>query len=622
MINTMMRVFNQNWLYKETMPMNFLVEDAGDSFRVIIKNTCSWYRHSGGCTMCNYSDRSGICATTIIENNREMIIEQLIGLDKKYSKLKFYINGSFFNEEELDFDVSIDFINQVKKQLGIKEICVESRPEFVTIDKVNRYILKTNMKYEICFGIESTNDEIRNSCLNKGVDLNRFYVLAKQLGMLCNVKVYLLVKPPFLTEKQAIEDIVNSVNELVERGIYNISYTPIAVQNNTVLEFLLQEKLYRPVWIWSLIEINTQLRIIREKHPNIHLSGLDYFPKPILSAFNCNKCSQKLLDLLRKNRNLVWEDVENFKNCECYSKWKNEINDNTIPLSIKSQIQMAVNLLNKNIDRTEQIENRTNAPKRAAFLTDVAKTVPNYNIALDYVGIENLRIPIRISGYADSVAKCSYSIELDEFHRGIHMSRLVEQLNAFANIFHEDLLKDVDCLLKSNADVNSEIKIECELLKKVNTLLTNKENFIRLTLNLSAVSDKRDFHKNVEISVPFINACPCTLVTANELFDESFTHTQKGIIQVVFCDVMVPFGEMLLFVEEYISIYDMLKREDEIYVVKTAFNNAAFCEDICREISHRLFNSFCGKGRKIKLKVITDESIHPHRAFAKKEILL
>ena len=86
------------------------------------------------------------------------------------------------------------------------------------------------------------------------------------------------------------------------------------------------------------------------------------------------------------------------------------------------------------------------------------KTMPIYNIALDYVGIENLRIPTRIKGYADSVATCSSSIELDEFHRGIHMSRLVEQLNSFAGTFHENLLDDMENLVRFNGGINSELK--------------------------------------------------------------------------------------------------------------------------------------------------------------------
>lgn len=622
MINNLMKIFNQNWKVRDTMPMEFLVEDAGDCYRLIIKNMCEWYCRGGGCTMCNYSDRTGFKATDVITNNQEVIIENLVGLNKKYEKLKLYINGSFFNENELNFDIAVDFINKVKMKLGITKICVETRPEFVNCNKLKDYILKTNLEFEVCFGIESTNDIVRNVCLNKGVNIKQFYSLVNQLEKMCTVKVYLLIKPPFLTERQAIEDVVNSVNELVDRGIKNISYTPIAVQNNTILEFMLQEKMYRPVWIWSLIEINTRLKNIREKNPQIHLSGLDYFPQPILTSFNCDKCSQQLLELLKANRNLMWENVESYMNCECYQKWQNEMDSNSSLEPVEKQIQIAMDLLNKSLERTAQIKNRTGATENVEYLTDIAKTMPVYNIALDYVGIENLKIPIHLKHYADSVAICSYAIELDEFHRGIHMSRLVEQLNSFADALHEDLLDDMGDLVKSNGNINSELKIESTLMKKVKTPMTNKDTFVSITLNITLRSKGENICQNVELSVPFINACPCTLITAKELFDDSFTHTQKGIIQVTFCDVSTSLAEMLMFVESYISIFDMLKREDEVYVVKTAFNSAAFCEDICREISNELLARFGGRGRKIKVKVVTDESIHPHRAFAKKEILL
>lgn len=622
MINNLISIFNKNWKYKKTMPMEYLVEDAGDCYRIIIKNMCAWYGSAGGCTMCNYSDKTGEKATNVIVNNKEEIIENLVKLNRNYKKLKLYINGSFFNEEELCSDVAVDFINTVKMKLAITKVSIESRPEFVSVKKIENLIEKTNLEYEICFGIESTNDIIRNICLNKGVNINQFYDLVSQLENLCSVKVYLLIKPPFLTEKEAIEDVVNSVNELVSRGIKNISYTPIAVQNNTVLEFLLQEKMYRPVWIWSLIEINTRLRDIRETNPQIHLSGLDYFPQPILSSFNCDKCSRNLLELLKMNRNLMWKDVEDFMNCDCYHKWYNDINKSSSSVSIEKQIQMAIDLLKKNVERAKQIRERTYAMEKVEYLTDVAKTMPDYNIALDYVGIENLKIPLRVKGYADSIAICSSSIGLDEFHRGIHMSRLVEQLNAFADVNHEDLLGDMENLIKSNSDVNSEFKIESTLLKKVKTPKTNKDNFMSVTLSAALQSKDCNMHENIVLSVPFINACPCTLITANELFDSTFTHTQKGIIQVTFCDVSISFEEMLCCVENYVSIFDMLKREDEIYVVKSAFDNASFCEDICREISNTLFSRFSGKGYKIIVKVITDESIHPHRAFAQKEIVL
>ena len=71
------------------------------------------------------------------------------------------------------------FINKIKMKLDITKICVESRPEYVNCDRVKKYILKTNLEFEICFGIESTNDIVRNICLNKGVDINQFYSLVR-----------------------------------------------------------------------------------------------------------------------------------------------------------------------------------------------------------------------------------------------------------------------------------------------------------------------------------------------------------------------------------------------------------------------------------------------------------
>lgn len=622
MIKDLIENFNQCWKYIETMPMDFLVEDAGDCFRIIIKNTCEWYTHGSGCTMCNYSDRSGSNATNVIIKYGDIIIEKLLYLNKTYKRLKLYINGSFFNENELQIDIAIKFINTIKKRLNITHICVETRPEFVDASKLNNFVQNTGLNCEVCFGIESTNDEIRNSCLNKGLDINEFYMLVKQIEHICSVKVYLLVKPPFITERQAIEDIVKSVNELVSKGITNISYTPIAVQNNTLLEFLLQEKLYRPVWIWSLIEINERLKNMRKSYPQIHLSGLDYFPRPILATFNCDRCTQDLLRLLKDNRNLGWDDIKDYMDCECYQVWLNEISYDYLLPSIEEQIRASQEILNKNIQRSKQISSRINAMENVGYLTDVAKTMPDYKIALDYVGIENLNIPIQIVGYPDTIATCSYSVELDEFHRGIHMSRLIEQLNYFADIEHKDILKDIKCLIKNDNAIDSKMDLCCVLFKKNKTKVTCKDNYNAISVDIAVLSNKNGISINVEISVPFINACPCTLITANELYNESFTHTQKGNIKVTFCDMSISLEEMLVFMEEYISIYDLLKREDEVCVVKKAFNNAAFCEDICRELSCELYKKFKNRGKKIKIKVITDESIHPHRAFAQKEILL
>ena len=132
-----MKIFKfKNWKFRETMPMDFLVVGCRGLLPFDNKNMCAWYCRGGGCTMCNYSDRTGFKATEVITDNEDIIIENLVNLNKNHEKLKLYINGSFFNEDELNFNVAINFISKIKMKLGIKKICVESRPEFVNFDKL------------------------------------------------------------------------------------------------------------------------------------------------------------------------------------------------------------------------------------------------------------------------------------------------------------------------------------------------------------------------------------------------------------------------------------------------------------------------------------------------------
>jgi hypothetical protein len=58
----------------------------------------------------------------------------------------------------------------------------------------------------------------------------------------------------------------------------------------------------------------------------------------------------------------------------------------------------------------------------------------------------------------------------------------------------------------------------------------------------------------------------------------------------------------------------LLKRPDEKYVTEKAYDNAKFVEDVVRDISIALQN--LGTINKFKIKVVNEESIHPHNAVA------
>ena len=621
-MNLLMKEFVDVWPYKNSMKERYIVEDAGDCYRIIINNFCEWQQKSGGCTMCNYSQRIGFHATDVLRNAAMRIFEQIHNLDKNHNKVKLYINGSFFNENELDKDVAVTFLCELKNKFGITCVCVETRPEYLSKPLLLEYTAKTALDFEICFGIESTNDRIRNVCLNKGVDINSFYSLCDDIIGLCKIKVYLLIKPPFISENEAIVDVVSSVRELVNHGITAISYTPIAIQSNTLLEFLLQENLYRPVWIWSLIEINTQLASLRQTYPEIRLAGLKYYPEPLQTYFNCENCSLSLATMLAHNRNITWQDISLEHLCSCYEKWLRQLKSEP-KQSIESQILCARKLLEKNRKRALEISHLVSGNFKS-YLTDVAKLVPNHKIKLDKVGVEGVHLPLMINGYKVDGTTFTYSLELDEFHRGIHMSRLIEQLNDFSQVEHQDIIHDLKELLEAQGQVNNSISLQCQLYKKVQRNLSNKVNYVSIMLDCfikRLCFPYTIWQSTITVSVPFINACPCTKLSAEELFNESFTHTQRGKIRVSFVNTKITFANVLDFIEGYIGIFDLLKREDELYVVGSAHRNAQFCEDVCRAIANSISTKHCLTEGSAIVYVTTEESIHPHQAFSEKKIV-
>ncbi len=625
MIKSFLEQFHNAWSYHNySVGADFVVEDGGSFYRIIVSNTCDWVIRGNGCAMCNYSSRDGKHASENITRNKEKIFEQVSLLNKSYKKIKLYINGSFFNENELKYDIGFEFINDLIRLFRINEISVESRSEYVRHEIVKKYIDALGISFEICFGLETTNDSVRQYCMNKGSSINDFLRALNEVRSLCKIKVYLLIKPPFLSDIEAINDVVNSVEFLVKNGINNISYTPVAVQENTILQFLLAESLYRPVWIWSIIEINERLtKYFHKDDFRIKLSGLSYYPQPLATLFNCEKCSEILIDSLFTNPYLTWGDLNDFS-CDCILDWKEEI-ASVDKSSFSERISLASEILNKNKLRSEQIASRVAAPVKTALITDVAKLIPNYKVILDKVGISELEIPLTINGFCPCIAQVNLSIALDEFHRGVHMSRLIEAMYEFGKATHNDLIVDsqtfLSFIIKNNKETNFvSFNLKATLMKENKTILSKKIGFTSMEIDIK-ISQKRTVCTNlVSIEIPIINCCPCTLITSQDIFHDKFSHTQKGKIILAISIDDLKFDEIIKIFNEYVMINDLLKREDEVFIVKSIFELPLFCEDICRKMSIILIEKFSERKGEIVITVTTEESIHPHKAYAEKTL--
>ena len=134
------------------------------------------------------------------------------------------------------------------------KLVIETRPEFVT-DKTMQEAKKYVERLEIAVGLETSNDKIRIECINKNFlfkDFVRASETAKKYGV--TTKAYLLLKPPFINEKDALEDMVSSVLDAAPYA-GTISINLCNVQRGTIVDELFVKKGYRPPWLWTIVEV-------------------------------------------------------------------------------------------------------------------------------------------------------------------------------------------------------------------------------------------------------------------------------------------------------------------------------------------------------------------------------
>ena len=161
---------------------------------------------------------------------------------------------------------------------------VESRPEFITEQN-----LKGTDKLEIAIGLESSNEEILKKCVRKGFTVADYTKAAEVMrGLDIPLRTYLLLKPPFMSERRAVEDAISSM-AYASKFSESISINPVNVQKDTFVEMLWARGDYRPPWLWSLLEVLREGSKVSECRVFSSPSG-GGTPRGV---HNCEKCDKK-----------------------------------------------------------------------------------------------------------------------------------------------------------------------------------------------------------------------------------------------------------------------------------------------------------------------------------------
>jgi radical SAM enzyme (TIGR01210 family) len=308
--------------YKDaTKPVSFWSEKdvlnvkIVDAFVIIFRTKgCSWALKSG-CSMCGYFNDSLWENVTDDDLLKQFEIAMNNHSNQKF--VKIFTSGSFLDNAEISSKVRIEILKRLLDKA--EKVSVESRPEFIVDKKLSEIKQIFNTKtFEIGIGLESANDYIRNHCINKGFSFEDYKKATKKIKKYnFKLKTYVLIKPPFLTEKESINDAIKTV-EKIKNITDIISFNPTNVQRNTVVNYLWQRKQYRPPWLFSIVEI---LRESKKIAPNTIIKCDISGGGSIRGPHNCKNCDNKYLKAISDFS--LHQDVKIFKelDCDCKEKW-------------------------------------------------------------------------------------------------------------------------------------------------------------------------------------------------------------------------------------------------------------------------------------------------------------
>lgn len=305
-----------------------------DTLTMIFKTSGCWWGKAGGCTMCGYVYDSAATPPSDVQ-----LVSQFDNAMKKASEfdrfmVKIFTSGSFLDEKEIPLDVRHSILGALEADERVSKVIVETRPEFVTDETMSdcQSTLKTTL-FEIATGLETSSDLIRKNSINKGFtfdDFKKASKAARDNG--ATVKAYLMLKPPFLTEKEALDDMVSSVFEAAEYSdMFSINLCNI--QNGTFVERLWERGQYRPPWLWSIIEV---MKRVKAERPDIIVASDPVGAGSKRGPHNCRECSRDVADAIRMFS--VTQDISVFDrvDCECKDLWENvlELDEHTFGSAI------------------------------------------------------------------------------------------------------------------------------------------------------------------------------------------------------------------------------------------------------------------------------------------------
>lgn len=251
-------------------------------------------------------------------------------------------------------------------------------------------------------------------------------------------------------------------------------------------------------------------------------------------------------------------------------------------------------------------------------LADTQNLPDTRQIAIDRVGVKNLRHPIQVRDKAHSIqstiATIQMTVDLPHHFKGTHMSRFVEVLNEHGPVIHvANMSEMLESLRKKLDSEQAHLDFEFPFFLEKKAPVTGAPGLMDYVVRFSVTAGANGHDFVLTVVVPVTTLCPCS-----KAISARGAHNQRGAVTFsVRFRQPIWIEDLIRLVEASASseLYSLLKRPDEKAVTEHAYDHPVFVEDLVRNVAARANADSNIVAYSVEAE--NYESIHNHNAYAR-----
>ncbi len=285
------------------------------AFVVILKTRGCYWADVKGCSMCGYSkDTLGRSATPAEIAHQ---LDEALARYRGEPYVKFYTSGSFLDDREVDPASRRAVVRAFSGRA--RRLLLETLPEFADEDSLRPLADAFAGELEVALGLESSDPTVLAKFVHKGTGPEAYLAAGDRVRALgLRAKAYVLLKPPYLTESESIDDVVRTVGDAA--GHFDtLSVNPVHIQNGTVVEWLYHRGRYRPPWLWSVVEALREGAARRGDARLVSFPTAGGLPR---GPHNCGACDRAVLAEIERASLEQSFDALGRVECGCRAEWE------------------------------------------------------------------------------------------------------------------------------------------------------------------------------------------------------------------------------------------------------------------------------------------------------------